>query len=207
MSGNVGRKEEGCDAKLRNSYFNLKAKRSYLKLLMTWSSLCFRKVLLAWRMKQVRTEAQKPMKNPLPQFRWEKSRIWDNVVRQSVIEDGTHSRVVMRVEVEVNSQTSDLNTRMDKGSIFGDKEKSKVLWWWIEMISWVFIMVSLKSLWDIQVETSKKKVRCTRLGYPITEDSQNKFYHFLSEWPSTSYILLLSHHCLHYKIVEIIKIP
>lgn len=37
-------------------------------------------------------------------------------MRQSVIEEGTYSRVIMGVEVEVNSEMPEVNTRMDKGS-------------------------------------------------------------------------------------------
>lgn len=56
-------------------------------------------------------------------------RIWDRVVRQNIIEEGTYSRDSMEVEVKVNSQVPDLNTRLYKGSIlwYKEKRKSKVL--------------------------------------------------------------------------------
>lgn len=52
MTGKVERKEGGGNAKLRNSYFSLKAMESYWRVLIISSNLWFRKVLLASRMKQ-----------------------------------------------------------------------------------------------------------------------------------------------------------
>lgn len=59
MSENVGIKEAGCGAKLKNSYFNLKAMGSYWRIVMIWSNLFFRKVLLAWRVKQGKNGGRK----------------------------------------------------------------------------------------------------------------------------------------------------
>lgn len=65
----------------------------------------------------------------------------------------------MGVQVKFNSQMPDLNTKMDKGSILWDREqrKSKVLEVGDRDDELSFSIVSLKGLWDIQVEMSNKR--------------------------------------------------